>query len=315
MKTLYLRILCSLIVLISLISCDFSKGKTKDDQPRRIELLFLGHASEHHNSRAYMSILASALTKSGINLTYTEVVDDLNPDNLALYDGVIIYANHEGRAPGQEKALLDYIAEGHAFIPIHCASFCFKDSPDYVDLVGGQFKEHGTDTFIATIIDKAHPIMQELEEFSTWDETYVHDHLAKDITVLMERVAGEHREPWTWVKTHGKGKVFYTAYGHDERTWSHPGFQKLIKEGILWTVSDQVKKNWQAFVKDIPVLEYVEMDNIPNYEKRDPAPQYQLPLTPGESQKLTQVPAGFKLELFASEPDIINPIAMDWDEK
>ena len=315
MEPVCTRFFYLLIVFTTLISCNLSEKKIKDDQPRRIELLFLGHASEHHNSRAYMPILASALTKSGINITYTEAVEDLDPDNLALYDGLIIYANHENRAPEQERALLEYIAEGHAFIPIHCASFCFKDSPEYVDLVGGQFKSHGTDTFTATIVDGTHPITQDLNEFPTWDETYVHDKLADDITVLMERIDGGHREPWTWVKTHGKGKVFYTAYGHDARTWNNPDFHKLIKEGILWAVSDQVKKNWQEFVKDIPELSYVEKDNIPNYEKRDPAPMYQLPLTPEKSQKLAQVPAGFKLELFASEPNIINPIAMNWDEK
>ncbi|MDO6604772.1 PVC-type heme-binding CxxCH protein [Arenibacter palladensis] len=315
MKTLQASFVCLLIVLSTLVSCGPSERKKKDDQPRRIEMLFLGHALEHHNSRVYMPILASALTQSGINITYTEAVEDLNPENLALYDGVIIYANHENRFPEQEKALLDYVAAGHAFLPIHCASFCFNESEEYVDLVGGQFKTHGTDTFTAKIVDKSHPIMQNFEEFSTWDETYVHDKLANDITVLMERVEGEHHEPWTWVKQFGKGKVFYTAYGHDERTWSKPGFQNLIKEGILWAVDDQVKKNWAEFSKDIPTLEYKEMANIPNYEKRDPAPKYQLPLTPNESAKLIQVPSGFKLELFASEPNIINPIAMNWDEK
>ena len=301
--------------MLTLAACNSSQKKKKDDQPRRIEILFLGHAMEHHNSRVYMPMLASGLTQSGINITYTEEVGDLNPENLSLYDGVIIYANHESRFPEQEKALLDYVAEGHAFIPIHCASFCFNESKEYVDLVGGQFKTHGTDTFTAKISDKSHPIMQSVEEFSTWDETYVHDKLAKDITVLMERVEGEHREPWTWVKQFGKGKVFYTAYGHDERTWSKPEFQNLIKEGILWAVSDQVKKNWEEFAKDLPSLSYKEMANIPNYEKRDPAPKYQLPLSPEESAKLIQVPAGFKLELFAAEPNIINPIAMNWDEK
>lgn len=54
---------------------------------------------------------------------------------------------------------------------------------------------------------------------------------------------------------------------------------------------------------------------MPNYERRDPPPRYQLPLSPEESQTLIQVPVGFKLELFASEPDIKKPIAMDWDEK
>ena len=39
----------------------------------------------------------------------------------------------------------------------------------------------------------------------------------------MERVDAQGREPWTWVRTQGKGRVFYTAYGHDERTWGKPG--------------------------------------------------------------------------------------------
>ncbi|MCK0156507.1 ThuA domain-containing protein [Cellulophaga sp. F20128] len=307
--------LFSLLIVVAFVACNSSQRKKKDDQPRRIELLFLGHAQEHHNSKAYMPILAAALTKNGINITYTETVEDLNPENLKRYTGLILYANHEARFPEQEKALLDYVADGHAFIPIHCASFCFNESDAYIDLVGGQFKTHGTDTFTATIINATHPSMHNAKEFSTWDETYVHDKLATDITVLMERVDGDHHEPWTWVKPFGKGKVFYTAYGHDERTWNKPEFQDLIKEGILWAVSDQVKKNWEVFTKDMPTLQYKEMANIPNYEKRDPAPKYQLPLSPEESAKLIQVPAGFQLELFASEPNIINPIAMNWDEK
>ena len=42
------------------------------------------------------------------------------------------------------------------------------------------------------------------------------------------------KEPWTWVRTQGKGRVFYTAWGHDQRTWSNPGFQNLVERGIRW---------------------------------------------------------------------------------
>ncbi len=305
-----------LIAILFLAGCKSNaKKEVADDQPRRLEILFLGHEQEHHNSRMYFPILASALTKEGINITYTEDVHDLNTDNLNRYDGVIIYANHEDRQPAEEKALLDYVADGHAFIPLHCASFCFKDSPEYVNLVGGQFSSHGTGTFMVDIVDKAHPITANVQEFSTWDETYVHANIADDITVLMERVEGDHREPWTWVKQHGNGKVFYTAYGHDERTWNHPEFQNLVKNGILWAVGDIAKKNWEAFSKDIPTLAYEKREGIPNYEKRPEPLPYQLPLAPEESAKLIQVPAGFTLELFAAEPDIINPIDMNWDEK
>ena len=62
--------------------------------------------------------------------------------------------------------------------------------------------------------------------FESWDETYVHTkHNEKDRTVLEYRVEGDEREPWTWVRTHGKGRVFYTAWGHDQRTWGNPGFR------------------------------------------------------------------------------------------
>lgn len=316
MKVKYLSI-SLLAISLFFVACSTTEKKEerKDDQPRRIEMLFLGHSIEHHNSGAYFPILASALTKEGINITYTEKPSDLNAHNLDKYDGLIVYANHEEINKNEEKALLDFVNQGKAFIPIHSASFCFKNSPEYIDLVGAQFMSHETGTFTAEIVNKEHPITKGLKPFETWDETYVHDKIAADIQVLMERVEGDHREPWTWVKEVGEGKVFYTAYGHDERTWNNPGFQELVKSGILWAVDDPVKKNWEAFMKDMPTLKYEERANIPNYEKRDPAPKFQLPLSPEESQKFIQVPPGFEVELFASEPDIINPIAMNWDEK
>jgi putative membrane-bound dehydrogenase-like protein len=297
------------------LSCD-RPGKNKlSSGPRRIEILFLGHASEHHHSAGYLPMLAAALAREGINFTYTESPNDLNPETLAYYDGLMIYANHEQMSASQEKALLDFVESGKGFIPIHSASFCFQNSPEYIQLVGGQFQKHDTGTFVADIVKKDHPIMQSVDTFSTWDETYVHHKLTDDLTVLMERVEGDHREPWTWVKEHGKGRVFYTAYGHDERSWSHPQFHELVKEGILWAVGDGVRSQWEKFASDIPTLTYRDAPHIPNYEKRNPPPKYQEPLSPSESAKLIQVPSGFELELFASEPDIINPVAMDWDER
>jgi uncharacterized protein len=313
MKTLSTLSLFLFFLLFT--ACDRGHKNKLSDGPRRIEILFLGHASEHHNSARYMPMLAASLSLQGINFSYTEDPADLNPETLSYYDGVLIYANHEEMSPSQEEALLAFVASEKGFIPVHSASYCFQNSPEYIQLVGGQFQKHDTGTFVADIVLKDHPVTQSLDTFSTWDETYVHHKLGDDLTVLMERVEGEHREPWTWVKEHGKGRVFYTAYGHDERSWNNPGFQQLIKQGILWAVGDPVRKQWEDFSGTIPELVYKEVPNIPNYERRNPAPKYQDPLSPEESAKLIQVPPGFDLELFASEPDIINPIAMDWDER
>jgi putative membrane-bound dehydrogenase-like protein len=302
-----------LLSCVALFSCGTKNNRVEG--PRRIEILFLGHDSEHHNSAQYLPMLASNLLKDGINFTYTDDPNMINSETLSWYDGLMIYANHDSITADQEAALLAFVSEGKGFLPIHCASYCFRNSDRYIDLVGGQFQRHDTATFTTEIINHEHPVTHEIQPFSTWDETYFHHQLSDDREVLMERVEGDHREPWTWTKTYGEGRIFYTAYGHDERTWNNPGFQSLIKQGIAWAVGDRVREQWEAFRESIPTLTYQEVANIPNYEKRTPAPRFQEPLSPQESKTLIQVPVGFSLELFASEPDIINPIAMDWDER
>jgi putative membrane-bound dehydrogenase-like protein len=312
-----MRILLSIfcLSLVGFLNSCSNQPKNLRDDSGRLEILFLGHNSEHHNSAILLPLLSSQLSLEGINFTYTSNPNDLNTPNLDKYDALVIYANHDNITADQESALLSFVEKGKGFIPVHCASWCFRNSPKYIDLVGAQFLKHKTDSFSTEIVNKDHVITKSLQPFTTWDETYEHDKFAKDITVLMERVEGDHREPWTWVKNFGKGRVFYTAYGHDERTWSNPGFHQLMKEGILWAVGDEARKKWEVYRKEIPTLTYRDKDGIPNYEKRSPAPRYQDPLSPEESAKLIQVPVGFDLELFASEPNIINPIAMEWDEK
>ena len=85
----------ALIFLLVITSCSSS------DQPRRLEILFLGHNSEHHNSAVYMPLLATHVAKKAINITYTEDPGDLNKEYLTLFDGLIIYANHDSIAPSQ----------------------------------------------------------------------------------------------------------------------------------------------------------------------------------------------------------------------
>ena len=85
--------------------------------------------------------LEPSWTNRGIDLTYTDKVEALNPKTLGDYDGLIIYANTTQIAPEQEKALLDFVAGGKGFIPLHCASYCFLNSPKYIELVGAQFQQ------------------------------------------------------------------------------------------------------------------------------------------------------------------------------
>jgi len=71
-------------------------------------------------------------------------------------------------------------------------------------------------------------------------------------------------------------------------------------------------------------FEYVDVGKkIPNYTpggkwgaQGEPLTRMQLPLSPAQSQTRLIVPPGFRVELFAAEPELAGkPIAMNWDER
>ena len=304
-------------------------------EPPAMKVLFLGDKG-HHQPADRAKQLIPVLAKRGIEVNYTDDVSQLNLENLKKYQALIVYANIDNILPQQAKALLDYVAEGGGFVPLHCASFCFRNSPEVVALIGGQFKSHGTGVFRDEIVERDHPIMKGFDGFESWDETYVHaKHNPENRVVLSYRVDKDVREPYTWVRTHGKGRVFYTAWGHDHRTWANAGFQNLVERGLRWaaggdpSVVPAYPPTGMAAAPDaLPLpgpkptglkpFEYVK-EKIAFY----PPPgtqgtwdQMQLPLSPAESAKHLVLPEGFEAKLFVSEPELGGkPICMNWDDR
>lgn len=335
--------LLRVVFVLTALCCSLSLQAAEPATPAKpLQVLFLGDRG-HHQPEARWKQLQGPLAARGIVLTYTENLDDLNAKKLAGYDGLVVYANAAKITPEQETALLDYVAAGHGFIPLHCASFCFQNSDKYIALVGAQFQKHGGEIVRTEIVEPKHELLKGFDGFSSWDETYVHTkHNEKDRTVIEYRnggmqAAGQSREPWTWTRTHGEGRVFYTAWGHDERTFGNAGFVNLVERGIRWACKSDLSAvkpyaetpafpipKMTAKRTDVKPFEYDDVGpKIPIYMKSDkwgvkgePATKMQRPLEPEESLKHYQVPEGFELRLFASEKDFLNkPIAMNWDER
>ena len=307
-----------IILILTLFSITtFAQNAPK---PRRLEVLFLGD-NGHHKPVERLPSIMSALGNKGINFTYTNKLEDINLENLNRFDALMIYANWNEITPQAEKALLVYVASGKGILPIHCASFCFRNSPEYVKMVGGQFWKHTTDTISANIIQSNNQIMKGVNGLKAFDETYLHSKLQADNNVLMTREIKADQtkdrpetktEPYTWTRNYGKGRVFYTAFGHDEQTWENSDFHKLLENAIVWAVDDQARAAHAALNSQPLVFRDAK---LPNYEKRPDPQVQQLPLSPEESVKLMQIPVDFNLEVFASEPNVMHPIAMAWDEK
>lgn len=292
-----------------------SAASAAPDAGRRLQVLFVGAPTPngpHHDPITRYRALKRAVGVDGIDVTYSEApASAFTADGLRPFDAVLLYGNWDqmGVMPkAQLDALVGYVEGGGGFVPVHCASACWGRSPGFVRLVGGRFLRHGGEEFAVEDALPSHPALAGPRSFRAWDETYEHDEQAGDRTILQTRAG----EPWTWVRTQGKGRVFYTASGHDHRVWDRAEFHALLTNGIRWAVGDEARARLQRL--QLPKLEQ-ETVSLPGYKQRREITTAQKPLPPAESQKLAQVPPGMRLQLFASEPDIVNPICVGWDHR
>jgi putative membrane-bound dehydrogenase-like protein len=296
------------------------QGSPQQGNPGRLRVLFLGDNGHHRPTQRAQQILP-ALSRNGIDLFYTDKLEDLNDTELDRYQALVLYNNHLSVGDKELAALMRFVGDGGGLVVIHCASASFQNSEEFIRLVGAAFKSHGTGTFSTVRVAGDHPAIAGVPAIESWDETYVHTkHNPVNRTVLEVRRENGHDEPWTWVRTYGKGRVFYTAWGHDQRTWGNPGFQQLIGQGIRWTIGDWALKQ----VARDPETKQMKLDvPLPTY-KRPPAPwnvldtaitvaQASLPTT--ESLKMMTLRPHFHVEPFATEPMIGNIIDFTWDAR
>jgi putative membrane-bound dehydrogenase-like protein len=82
---------------------------------------------------------------------------------------------------------------------------------------------------------------------------------------------------------------------------------------VSWAAGEAAQQARQRLA--LPDVSYVDGYNVPNYERKDPAPRFQVPFAPEDATKFIVAPADFDLQLFASEPDAVKAIAMQFDER
>ena len=286
--------------------------------PDELHVLFLsdgsGESNSGHNGKINHHKLKPSFLRSGIKMTYSSNLEDLNPETLAKYSSIIMYLSAANDKPERVRALIEYVENGGGLVALHNTCGAFDGTDEFVKLIGGQFDRHESGWFTATHVkgQENHPALGGVPEFEVWDENYVHKNLNDDRTDLLVRNENGFPEPWTWVRNQGKGKIFYTAYGHDGNVWESFFFQKMVTAATIWTSNKTPRIN-----SDIPILTYLEDKKklFHNFEQRQTSQMIQNQLSPEESAKCMILPEGFEAQLFSNEPDIVNPIDMTWDDQ
>lgn len=195
-------------------------------------LLTIG--GEHHPFESCGRILTDALQQKGAcEVTTTEALDVFA--DLTGYDLVIIFTYNRTMSAEQEAGLVDFVGSGGGLIGIHCVCDSFHTNHRFLETLGCHFATHAPfGEFDVTIVDHEHDVTRGCSDFRVDDELYVLEMKGPPVHVLATTTWQSKTQPMAYVKTHGQGRVVYVAPGHDESTFNHPEFQKMILNAVGW---------------------------------------------------------------------------------
>ncbi|MFC7625143.1 ThuA domain-containing protein [Microlunatus sp. GCM10028923] len=160
----------------------------------------------------------------------------------------------------QLAGLRGAIAAGTGFAGWHGGiADSYRNSSDYLHLVGGQFACHPgkpaaehvpgdpANNFVPYVINirpeaATHPIVAGIEDFELVTEQYwvLSDDYVDVLATTTQKVRDG--DPWNrevtspaiWTRTWGEGKIFVATPGHSVDVLQNPSVKTIVERGLLW---------------------------------------------------------------------------------
>jgi type 1 glutamine amidotransferase len=171
------------------------------------------------------------------------------------FDAIFFYGTGDNLAPQQKKDLISFIHDdGKGFLGAHTGDDAFFDWPAFGDMIGGYFDNHPWGVFDAPVVveDPKFPAMKAFPpRFTIHDEIYEHKNFAREKVHVLASLdtskldyskpninRKDHDFPVAWAKMYGKGRVFYSTFGHSDEAWDNPAVQKMYLEALRWVLRE-----------------------------------------------------------------------------
>ena len=249
---------------IGIVFAGMLSSPLSSQPPKRKKLLAIGDVKgfQHDSVSHGLAVIERLGQESGLYDTYIRTDTQLltkqklggNAKNLDYFDAVLFYTTGELDMTSQQKAdFMSFIKEdGKGFIGAHSAIDTFYNWPEYGEMTGGYFDQHPWGVFDAPVIveDAAFPGMKGFAKtFTIKDEIYQAKAYSRDKVRVLARLDPDkidlknprvHRTDRdfavAWIKEYGKGRVFYSTFGHRPEVWDMPEVQKMYLEAIKWAM-------------------------------------------------------------------------------
>jgi hypothetical protein len=200
------------------------------------------------------------------------------PENLAQFDAVVLnnscgpwiaptdadlkrepFRKHGADKAAVEqvlrKSLVDYVAGGGGIVAYHFAIGANRGWPEFHEMLGATFSGHPWNEEVGVTVEEPdHPLVAAFDggdfrladEIYQFSEPYSRDKLR--VLLSLDPLATNMGVKWirrddndfalAWVKSHGKGRVFYTSFGHRTELFWNPALLQFYLDAIQFAAGD-----------------------------------------------------------------------------
>lgn len=159
----------------------------------------------------------------------------------------------KSKAAELEANLINFVKKGGGLIVTHGAIVMQNNSMPFSEMVGGSFDYHPRQQeVVLELADKKHPLVKAFngKPFIHVDEPYLFNkaYEKKNFKPLLymdtDKLEGK-RKPIedniryvSWIKKHGKGRVFYVSPSHNAQSFEDASLLKFYLDGIQYALGD-----------------------------------------------------------------------------
>ncbi|MDQ1231330.1 ThuA domain-containing protein [Sphingomonas sp. SORGH_AS_0879] len=198
-------------------------------------------------------VLADIAKRLGRPSFTTENAAVFNDEQLSRFSVIVLNsASGDFLTPDQQAAFARFVAKGGGVVALHAAGDDSHKEPWYADtIIGTTFIGHpnGEDHIqSARVIATAprHPILAGVRmPWVARDEWYSFsgNPATRGMTVLAEVDEASYRpgdtlrmgtHPVMWINPRAKGRVFYSALGHEPQLYGDPAYRRILTNAIRW---------------------------------------------------------------------------------
>ena len=191
--------------------------------------------------------------KNKFNVDTTEASTAFTDENLKQYSAVIFLCttgnvlNDE-----QQQAFQKFIRNGGGYVGLHSASDTEYDWAWFGELNGAYFKSHPRpQEAVFNIVDSNNIATAHLPKvWKRFDELYNFKWIGTDLNILItidetSYTGGGNGDnhPMAWYHDFDGGRAFYTALGHDNKSWEDPLYLQHVLGGIRYAMGAKPKLN------------------------------------------------------------------------